>query len=369
MSINVSVCAMTDSGCRIWRLFLAVIFAAGICSAAGQAHAGEEAAGSVKPSPWLMVPVLTSNPKLETSVGAIAGYLHQFDSESSPSMFGMSGVYSSSDSFVGVLFAQTFFDSDRQRLSIGITNGKVNNNYDDFLESGLPAQTTDNVKGFAMRYTHALGSHWLLGGQFLSTNYVIEAEGIFEQKLDAIGLTGMDAVGAGLVIEYDSRNNKRNPTRGRHFLIYNNAYRESLGGEENFDAYSGDLKDYRPVNDRYLLATQISGRWTDDAPISGYSSVSLRGYVRGMHLEPNYVHLALDNRFKVKGNWGLVIYGGLGCLYDNLDECDTSGAIYPALGAGVSYLLREKAGIVIRAEYISGKDDNDGVYLSLGHPF
>ena len=354
---------------RIWRCSFAVIVFVGVNAASGQAHAGEEAADSSKQSPWLMVPLLTSNPKLETSVGAIAGYLHQFDPESSPSMFGVSSVYSSSDSFVGVLFAQTFFDRDRQRLSVGITNGKVNNNYDDFLGSGLPAQTTDNVKAFAARYTHALGSGWFFGGQLLSTNYVIEAEGLVEQELNSIGLTGMESVGAGFVIEYDSRNNKRNPTRGRHFLIYNNAYRESLGGEENFDAYSGDLKDYRPVNDRYLLATQVSGRWTDDAPISGYSSVSLRGYVRGMHLEPNYVHLALDNRFKVKGNWGLVIYGGLGCLYDNLDECDTSGAIYPALGAGVSYLLREKAGIVIRAEYISGKDDNDAVYLSLGHPF
>ena len=26
-------------------------------------------------------------------------------------------------------------------------------------------------------------------------------------------------------------------------------------------------------------------------------------------------------------------------------------------------------GIVMRAEYVAGKDDNDGVYLALGHPY
>jgi hypothetical protein len=354
---------------QIWNRSVVVVVFVAACAVSGGIHADEGSAAPEKPSPWLMVPLLTSNPKMDTSVGGLAGYLYQFDQKSTPSMFGASGVYSASDSFFGTLFAQAFFDGDRQRLSAAITSGKVNNNYEDFLETGIPAQTTDNVKAFAARYTHALGSDWFFGGQFLSTNYVIEAEGLWEQTLDTIGLTGMDSAGVGMVIEFDSRNNKRNATSGRRFLIHNNAYRESLGGEENFNVFNGDYSDYRRLSDRYVLATQFKGRWTDDAPKSGHSSVSLKGYVRGMQLKPNYMHLTLDNRIKVKDKWGLVIYGGVGCLYEDIEACDTGGAIYPALGAGVSYLLREKAGIVIRAEYVAGKDDSDGVYLSLGHPY
>ena len=361
---------MMEVACPIWNRSLAVVVFIAACTVSGWLHADEVSAAPEKPSPWLMVPLVTSNPKMDTSVGALAGYLYQFDPKSTPSMFGASGVYSASDSFFGTLFAQTFFDGDKQRLSVAVTRGKVNNDYNDFLGSGLSAQTTDNVKAFAARYTHALGSDWFFGGQFLSTNYVIEAEGLVEQELDSIGLTGMDSTGVGLVVEYDSRNNKRNATSGRHFLIHNNAYRESLGGEENFDVYNGEFSDYRRLNDRYVLATQFQGRWTDDAPMSGYSSVSLKGYVRGMQLQPNYMHLTVDNRIKVKDKWGVVVYGGVGCLYkEEVEECDTGSAIYPALGAGVSYLLREKAGIVIRAEYVAGKDDNNGVYLSLGHPY
>lgn len=339
------------------------------CVMSAPIYADEGSATPEKPSPWLMVPLLTSNPKMDTSVGGLAGYLYQFDQKSAPSMFGASGTYSASDSFFGVLFAQAFFDSNKQRLSVAFTNGKVNNDYQDFLGSGLPAQTTDNVKAFATRYTHAVGAEWFVGVQFLSTNYVIEAEGLVEQHLDSIGLTGVESAGAGLVIGYDSRNNQRNATDGRYFLFHNNAYRESFGGEENFDAYSGEFADYRQLSERYVLATQIKGRWTDDAPISGYSSVSLKGYVRGMQLKPNYTHLTFDNRIKIKNQWGAIIYGGVGCLYDETSDCTDSEAIYPALGVGVSYLLREAAGVVIRAEYIVGKDDNNGVYLTMGHPY
>ena len=143
---------------QIWNRSVVVVVFVGACAVSGGIHADEASAAPEKPSPWLMVPLLTSNPKMDTSVGGLAGYLYQFDQKSTPSMFGASGVYSASDSFFGTLFAQTFFDGDRQRLSAAITSGKVNNNYEDFLETGIPAQTTDNVKAFAARYTHALGS-------------------------------------------------------------------------------------------------------------------------------------------------------------------------------------------------------------------
>ena len=51
-------------------------------------------------SPWLLTPVASSNPKLGTSFGGLAGYLHLFDAKSRPSIFALSGQYSSTDSIV-----------------------------------------------------------------------------------------------------------------------------------------------------------------------------------------------------------------------------------------------------------------------------
>ena len=154
----------------------------------GSAFSGESAEPepAAKEKPFFVVPLLTSNPKMSTSLGGVAGYLHQFDSESTPSMFSLSGTYSDSDSALAAVFAQMFFDRGRQRLNAALVNGRVNNDYDDFLGSGLPAQTTDKVHTVGGRYSYRVGPHWFLGIQAMASNYVIEAEGAVEQDRKSV---------------------------------------------------------------------------------------------------------------------------------------------------------------------------------------
>ena len=52
-----------------------------------------------KESPWLLVPTISSDPKLGSAVGFMTGYLKKFDAESPASMFGAMGSYSDTDSF------------------------------------------------------------------------------------------------------------------------------------------------------------------------------------------------------------------------------------------------------------------------------
>ena len=339
--------------------------------ASGSAFSSEsgEPEPTAKEKPFFVVPLLTSNPKMSTSVGAVAGYLHQFDSESTPSMFSLSGTYSDSDSAFAALFAQMFFDRGQQQLNVALVNGRVNNDYDDFLGSGLPAQTTDKVHMVGGRYSYRVGPHWFLGIQAMASNYVIEAEGAVEQALETIGLTGVDSVGLGLAAELDSRDHKRNPKSGKHLIFGNYAYREDFGGSDDYDVYRANFASYHSLAERYVLAWQLSGRWTEQAPISGYSSIALRGYVRGMQLAPNSTHFAIDNRIRLKGRFGLTIYGGVACLYDEMDDCSDSSNVYPSFGGGASFMVREQAGVVLRAEYIVGKEGSDGFYVTLNNPF
>jgi hypothetical protein len=44
-------------------------------------------------------------------------------------------------------------------------------------------------------------------------------------------------------------------------------------------------------------------------------------------------------------------------------------ALFPAFGAGVSYMLKEEASLLIRLEFAKGKSDNEAVYLRFGHSF
>lgn len=322
-----------------------------------------------KESPWLVTPTISSDPKLGTTLGGIAAYLHRFDENSEQSMFGLFGTYSNTDSYVAGIFGELYFDSNKHKVVGGIVGGKIRNDYDDFLGTGIPAKTEDDIEAAAIRYLHLIGSNWYIGAQYLSSNYAIGADDIFSGILEQIGLTGFDSAGLGLVAEYDTRDIHRNPTQGDRFRIHNIAYRESLGGEESFDVYRADYTTYLPFGNHHVLAIDLDGRWTSDAPLAGYSSVLLRGYTRGNYLAEHYSHLDFDGRFALNDRWGLTAFGGVGCLYASLGDCDQNDNLYFSIGGGVSYLLKPEAGIVMRMEYAKGEADNSAFYLRLGHPY
>ena len=60
----------------------------------------------------ITTPLISSNPKLGTSLGAIGGILYYFDERSRVSMLGLSAQYSSTDSYQVALSAKTSFGAD-----------------------------------------------------------------------------------------------------------------------------------------------------------------------------------------------------------------------------------------------------------------
>ena len=58
-----------------------------------------------------------------------------------------------------------------------------------------------------------------------------------------------------------------------------------------------------------VFALQMKGRFTEDAPLSGFSSVSLPGYTMGNYLSEDYAHLLMEGyRFlESSGSWHSVV--------------------------------------------------------------
>jgi hypothetical protein len=330
---------------------------------------GGGGADSERESPWLLTPLITAEPKLGNTVGGLAAYIKKFDEQSNESMFGSFATYSDTDSWVVGFFADVYFDENQQKILAAALAGEINNEYEDFGGIGVNVETTDDLLMGIFRYSHLVAENWYLGGQVVSTDYEIGADGVAGIIFDLIGLTGFDSTGVGLVGEYDARDHPRNPAQGSQFVVNNIAYREQLGGDESFDVYQADYNHFFPVKKNWTLAMQVKGRWTDDAPLGGYSTVMLRGYVAGNYLAPHYTHIDFDNRYWFKPRWGFSVFAGVGCLYDNGSDCNDSDNIYPAAGAGLMYLVKEEAGMVMRAEFAVGKDGNEGFYLKFGHPF
>ncbi len=345
------------------------------------AEGAEESSPPAKLKPWLITPTLSADPKLGANIGGLIAYLKKLDAESTPSMTGLSVSYSDSDSMTGALFSQLYWRADARRLSLLAAGAEINNEYDDFLGTGQRVETQDNVHTFGFRYLHQLRpGGWFAGVQGVSTNYAVGADGILDGMLNQIGLSGFDAAGVGLVFQHDTMDNQRDPASGHLLTLHNFAYRESLGGETSFDVGYADLRWYRNIERvsvgksgrSAVIAVQFKGRFTADAPLSGYSSVNLPGYTMGNYLSRHYSHVLLDARIPLAGKLGLVAFGGVGCQFgEDIAGRDLScgDATFPSIGVGVSYMLKEEASVLIRLEIAKGKSDNEALYLRFGHSF
>ncbi len=320
-------------------------------------------------SRWLLMPLVSSDPKVSTAAGAMAAYLHRFDADSPTSKLFLGGSYSTTHSYRYGVGGKAYFEHDRQRLSGVMGWGRIRNHYSDFLGSGLPLQSTDQLQMLALRYTHAVGHHWFAGAQLVSTNYLIGADDLLAGKiLEKIGLTGFKSTGVGLVAEYDTRDNQNSATAGRYLLLHQIAYRQRLGGDVSFDAYQLDFRQFMSPAPRMTLALQMKGRWSFHAPPAGFSSVNLRGYVRGQQIGQHMSHVAIDLRYQLRERWFVAGFAGVAALYGDNAVHRRQLQWYPNLGVGIAYQLnRDK--MVLRSDIALGSGGARGFYLRFGQPF
>ena len=199
-------------------------------AAAAALEKGEGPARKV--SPWLVVPTLSSNPKLGTSFGAMVGYLHYFDERSKVSMFGAAAQYTSTDSTIGALFAKTSTRADHHRVTGLAASGLIKNDYSDFLGTGKPLQTEDDLSALVGRYLYRVKDDWFAGAQALYTNYqMIGQTALDDQVLNILGLQGFRSGGIGAVAMHDSRDSEYSPKKGWFLNLNNIAYRDWISGD------------------------------------------------------------------------------------------------------------------------------------------
>jgi hypothetical protein len=254
---------MTKSHESIRFLCASVVMACGCSRAFAQVQSppqGGSSASSIakeKESPWMVVPVFSVGPKLGASAGVLAAYLHYFDEESQVSTFGVTGQYTSTDSAVLGAFAKTSYDKDGQRLFAGAFGGRIKNDYDDFLDSGQPLKSEDELNAYIARYLYRVQDDWFIGAQGVYGNYNIEGtNAIDDDFLNVLGLQGFESGALGAVAYHDSRDKESDPTLGWLLNANNLAYREWLGGSDDFDVVKLDYRGFWTHGDGNVFAVR-----------------------------------------------------------------------------------------------------------------
>src|SRR5688572_32192023 len=84
-------------------------------------------------SPWLLVPIFSSSPKLGTAFGGLCAYVRVFDPGSRVSLFGVTYRYTSTHSQIFGVFARTSSGADHHRIVLIAGFGQIRNDYEDYL--------------------------------------------------------------------------------------------------------------------------------------------------------------------------------------------------------------------------------------------
>ena len=360
---------MRPLSCLALAGFLATLSIASRASAAQSSD--PEAETSAQPasrSPWILLPTFSSNPKLGTSLGALGAYATKFDPQSQVSIFGLAAQYTSTDSATVAGVVRTSFGADQHRIFALAAFGKIKNDYDDYLGTGTPLKSDDNIHALLARYLYRLKGDWFVGGQFVLTNYEIVGQTALDDDiLNTLGLTGFKSGGAGLVVYHDSRDVQDKPSRGWLLNLNNVAYREAIAGSQDFDVYRIDYRGFWTHGNGNVIAVRQSNQWTVDAPPAAYAPVLLRGYTMGEYLGQNMSSLEVEERYRLAERWTATFFAGVGCLYGDGLSCGDSDNVYPSAGGGVQFLLKPAQGLVANLEYAQGKDGNNAVIFKMGY--
>ena len=354
---------------------LAVLFAAVALPASASAQqptpapapSTQTATPAASSSPWLVVPVFSSNPKLGTAIGALGAYLHTFDPDSRVSLFGVTYQYTSTHSQIAAAFVRTSFAADHQRLTVVAPFGHIKNDYDDYLGTGQPLKTDDDLRAVAARYLFRIAGDWFIGAQGNAANYqVLGADPEDQLVLETLGLRGIKSAALGAVVMHDSRDNEDMPTKGFYSNVNNFAYREALGGSSSYDAYRVDVRVFWTHGGGHVLAFRQYNWFTHEAPAAAQASVTLRSYKFGQYLAPYMSSLEVEERLSFGPRWGATLFTGTAGLYGEA-TLPLGRTFYPMFGAGVHFVLKPDARMIVNLEYAQGIEDNHGVYLKLGY--
>ena len=298
----------------------------------------------------------------------MGAYLHQFDPDSQVSLFGLTYQYTSTHSTIAGAFARTSFHADHHRI-VGIAAfGYIKNDYEDYLGTGQPLQTNDDLKALAGRYLYRVTGNWFIGAQGNAANYQVLGESAQDDLvLETLGIRGFESAALGAVVMYDSRDNPDMPTGGWYLNVNNLAYREALGGSATFDAYRVDLRSFWPHGGGHVLAFRQFNWLTHDAPSAAQATVMLRGYKIGEYLAPYMSSFEAEERVSFGSRWGATLFAGVAGLYGESDTASTGRDFYPTWGGGLHFVVKPAERMLINLEYADGVEGNRGVYLKFGY--
>lgn len=184
------------------------------------------------------------------------------------------------------------------------------------------------------------------------------------------GSGGAFVAGVGLVALYDSRDNLFCPRRGIYAEGGAILFAESLGSDLAFETYRLDVRYFRELRERTVLALHaLTSSARGEVPfyrlgLLGGESL-MRGIYEGRFRDRDLVALEGELRRNIKGRLGMAVFAAAGSVAPTFGDIEK---IHATGGAGLRWRLGKVEPIQARLDVALGPD-GARIYLALNEAF
>lgn len=319
------------------------------------------------------------------------------------------GPHYSSDTKLGLgMVASGLFRMDRNNLEMSPSNVSL---YGDITTSGsyvigisgnvlFPEMKyrIDADMYFAYRPSRYWGTGYYAGRQDYYTEYdnqVMELKFDFLKKMtdntylgittnvknirgkhfDDISLLGEErdrttAVGAGLIMSYDSRDFIPNPYKGIYAKLEHIYFPKFIGSTYTFNRTEFIFRYYRQVWKGGVVAFDAQGLFNygdvswNMMSLAG-SSRQMRGYYAGRYRDKNLIQSQVELRQNIYRRSGAVVWAGAGNVFPKFSEFEW-GHTLPTFGIGYRWEFKKR--VNVRLDYGFGKGES-AFYFNINEAF
>ena len=322
---------------------------------------------------FLAVPVPTSNPTTGTGLIGVAAYFWgQTDEEKEvqpPSVTGLGGMYTDTDSWVAGIGHSAYWSEDRWRLSAvaGVADLNLPLVAGDVLGARIELDWAIEGELVQAQLSRRIFERWFLGfqGRYLSFDQEFSVD--FSSADFSLPLS-IEAGSAGIQLIRDTRDSTANAQSGTLFKIGGLYTRKSGSDNESYESYDMSFRSYHQLGDSVVLAWrgELCER-TQDVPLWDTCRIGLRGFANTAYMGRSSQLGEIEARWQISKRWGAVVFGGAGQVHDSLSGLDESEVI-PSYGLGLRFLVQSEQRINLRLDY-GRSSDSDAIYFFVGEAF
>lgn len=204
------------------------------------------------------------------------------------------------------------------------------------------------------------------------TSIVDTLENTLISNDSVVGNDGGESIGIGTDLLWDSRDNLFFPNNGSYqyfkVVVYPNGW-----GNFNYSQLQLDVKAFKAISPDHVFAFNFYIESViGDTPFYRLPALGgpsrMRGFFSGRYRDNFYGMMQLEYRQYVWKKFGMVAFGGLGNVSENILTYNFSTMKYSG-GIGLRYLFNKKEKINLRMDIGFGSDGSRGIYFGIQEAF